>query len=263
MKHQTHYFIRSFIIFLTSIVLMLLTAKATLAAKGFEVVSPKLKYEGFSYSVWSAKWFQFAYSLPYTRNPILDTANCKIGQKGSVWFLGGPTDKFPAKGRNCTMPYGTALFFTQGAYSWDNEACSSDNKHIQKTNFTVAELRAKAKHDLNNVFGARNLIIDGMEVKGLPKTCNPKKLTSCQSPYRVQTPVFDYKVPSVNNLLISVNGACYKNLNKGKPYIVKGAIGDGYFVMIKPLSVGKHTLQFGEPDAKGKLPGLYNITVSK
>ena len=44
----------------------------------------------------------------------------------------------------------------------------------------------------------------------------------------------------------------------GAPYTVDGAVADGVYVMIKPLSVGDHTIRFGLGNPPSR---LYNITV--
>ena len=107
------------------------------------------------------------------------------------------------------------------------------------------------------------LVIDGVEVQGLP-SCDPTDPTTCNTPYRVQSPVFDRRVPAFDNLLIGEDGACYENrTGTGAPYTVHGAVADGVYVMIKPLPVGEHTIRFGLTDqATGEPNRLYRITVS-
>jgi len=58
------------------------------------IASPKHKYNGLTYSRWSAKWFQHVNSFPLTHSPLThspltDTADCSLGQKGAVWFIEG------------------------------------------------------------------------------------------------------------------------------------------------------------------------------
>jgi len=67
---------------------------------------------GNTYGEWSARWWQWALSIPAATNPVFDAtgANCAEGQIGQVWFLadsffGGLFD------RTCTVPPGKALFF--------------------------------------------------------------------------------------------------------------------------------------------------------
>jgi hypothetical protein len=46
---------------------------------------------GNTWGEWSARWVQWALSIPAATNPILDPdgENCELGQSGSVWFLAG------------------------------------------------------------------------------------------------------------------------------------------------------------------------------
>ena len=81
----------------------------------------------------------------------------------------------------------------------------------------------------------------------------------------MQSPVFDYTVPALDNLLLIDDGACYNDPygDGTTPYTAQGVVADGVFVMIEPLSVGEHTLEFGLLDSTtGKPNRLYFITVS-
>src|ERR1043166_7033158 len=53
------------------------------------VAPPPSHFHGLTYSDWSAKWFQWAYSLPFTQHPLFDTADSSAGQTGDVWFIDG------------------------------------------------------------------------------------------------------------------------------------------------------------------------------
>ena len=52
---------------------------------------------GNSYSEWSARWWQWALSIPAATNPVLDEtgANCAQGQSGQVWFLASSFSGIP------------------------------------------------------------------------------------------------------------------------------------------------------------------------
>ena len=246
--------------------LLTVTVKPAIADNNPDILPPNTIYRGFSYSQWSAEWFKWAYSLPLTHHPFNNNAPCSAGQTGNVWFIGGPlTNGFPTQGRDCTIPPGTALFLTVAAQSWDNENCSGGSLDIiQKTTYSDDQLRVLAQRDLLSRYnGPIKIIIDEVEVKGLPIACDPTNLESCDSVYRVQSPVFDYTVPgSSDNILKLFDGACYDDSNRGHPYKVTGAVGDGYYVMIKPLAIGNHTIRFGKPNSQGNPVILYNITVS-
>ena len=44
---------------------------------------------GRSYGEWSAKFWQWALSLPVNYNPLTDTAPADTAQEGEVWYIGG------------------------------------------------------------------------------------------------------------------------------------------------------------------------------
>ena len=85
------------------------------ANKNPGVIPPNATPYGMTYGEWSAKWWQWAYSLPVDQNPWFDEegscANGAHGQFGPVWFLTGIINSSDNAERNCTVPAGKALFF--------------------------------------------------------------------------------------------------------------------------------------------------------
>ena len=61
-----------------------------------------------TYADFSARWWQWAFSLPAENHPI-SGGDCEQGQVDDVWFLAG-TFSSPAV-RDCTVPAGKRLFF--------------------------------------------------------------------------------------------------------------------------------------------------------
>jgi hypothetical protein len=179
---------------------------------------------GLTYGEWSAKWWQLVFSIPAPNNPLLHDDKCEFGQSGRVWFLTGKlcTDtssgcSFVTATRHCTVPAGKALFFPIA----NSEA---DNLGVDPP-LDLESLRAAAKSNQNTVTNM-TCEIDGVPVIGLdpPQT----------SPYRVLSPVFSYTIPE-NNI--------YQAL--GLPFgaqTVSPAVGDGVFLMLKPLHVGQHLI---------------------
>ncbi|HEY3115867.1 MAG TPA: hypothetical protein VGK54_03920 [Chloroflexota bacterium] len=233
--------------------LTLLAASVSPAmAQGNVVVPPQNSYNGQTYAEWSAQWFQWVLSLPSTHHPLFDTADCSVGQRGNVWFIGGKLGAAsPGLTRNCTIPEGTALFLAIANSSFDNTACSADGSTIEPTTFTIDQLRALASQNLEGFLDDKGqCTIDGVAVK---------KLLGPDTRFRVQSPVFDYTVPSVDNLLVLISGPCYQNLAPNL-LTVSPSVADGVYVLIKPLSVGQHTIKFGNPQGH-PLGHTYNITV--
>src|SRR5262245_20745573 len=58
---------------------------------------------GLTYGEWTARWWQWAYSIPKYVHPAYDDSGkyCAEGQSGPVWFLAG-TFEHPAE-RYCTI----------------------------------------------------------------------------------------------------------------------------------------------------------------
>jgi len=180
---------------------------------------------GASYAEWSARQWQWLFSLPVDGHPLLDTADCSAGQSGHVWFLGGtfaaieiePGVILGQADRTCTIPSGTALFFPL----IDVEAST-----LEGNGETEAELRELANFladfiDPSSLF----LIIDGKPVTNL-------------SSYRVESPLFTYG-PLPDNNILQLFGL---DAPEGS---TSPSVSDGYFALVKPLPVGTHTLHFG------------------
>ena len=55
------------------------------------VFSLDSKPNNLAYGEWTARWWQWGYSIPKNINPAYDNTgkNCAQGQSGSVWFLAG------------------------------------------------------------------------------------------------------------------------------------------------------------------------------
>ena len=250
--------------------LLIATSGPTLAAQEGDnlgnpgIASPHTGFLGHSYSQWSVAHFQWVYSLTTAHHPLFDSADCSAGQRGDVWFLDGRLggQGFPTTGRNCTIPAGTALFLALAASTRDNEGCDPSHPDtILRTHESKTQLVQSAHDNLNAFLGIRHVVIDGVDVLGLPQ-CDPNHPSTCDSPYRAQARPFDREVPAFDNVLMIEDGVCYEDpTGRGKPYQVHGAVADGVYVMIKPLAAGQHTIRFGPLDTTGQPTRLYNITV--
>lgn len=174
---------------------------------------------GASYAEWSARQWQWLFSLPVTAHPLFETADCSAGQTGNVWFLGGTflsTEVGPGvflgeASRDCTIPSGTALFFPIA-----DVECST----LEGNGETEEELR-----DCANFYA--DFIVPGslvLEIDG-------ERLTNAED-YRVESPLFTYGPLPEENVLGAPAGA------------TTPAVSDGVFVMLHPLSTGTHTIHF-------------------
>jgi hypothetical protein len=163
-----------------------------------------------TYGEWTARWWQWAFSIPEDRNPIADPTgeNCDEGQSGPVWFLAGTFGGLNE--RNCEIPAGKSILFPIM-----NAACSTlEYPELQ----TEAELRSCAISSNEGVTELR-VTIDGQQI-------SEQQLRS----YRVQSPLFELNLPE-GNLISGQQGSTQ-------------AVSDGFWVFLPPLAPGAHEIHF-------------------
>jgi hypothetical protein len=197
---------------------------------------------GRSYGEWSALWWQWAYSLPVEQHPLFDNADCSQGQTGKVWFLGGAFqfdeapngDVVADRERECTVPKGTFLFIP----IINAEAATLEG------NGTTEEALRSAAASLQDAAQNMTMSIDGAPVANVDD-------------YRVQSPLFTYGPLPADNVL--------QFFGLDAPVGATSlAVGDGVYVMVRPLPPGTHTIEFhGEvPSFRLFLDISYEIIVA-
>lgn len=206
------------------------------------VTPPTARPYGLSYGQWSARWWQFVFSIPAADNPQLHDDKCEVGQSGPVWFLTGKfcveesCQSFLSATRSCTIPAGKALFFPV-ANSW------VDNLGVDPP-LSTEQLRELAK-EFQDAVTSMSCAVDGVPIRGLSNT----------SAYRVVSPVFDYTIPEDN--LFTAFGYNFP------AQTVEGAVADGVYLMLAPLSAGQHVIRFAATFNYGFAFDItYNITVA-
>ena len=166
----------------------------------------------------TAQWWQYAISIPTSVNPLVDQtgANCMVGQRDPMWFLAGTFFGGMAT-RTCSVPAGETLFFPV----INSVQINTPGVCGQTGSLDVPALRALAAPLID---GATNMSVkvDGKPVKSL---------------MRIKSDVFATTVPADNIF----NAPC------GGPGTVPAgvyspSVDDGYYALLKPLSVGNHTL---------------------
>jgi hypothetical protein len=173
------------------------------------------KVEGKTYAEWSAAWCRWAFRIGKDRNPILDRTGefAGEGQTGPVWFLAGNLGGKTS--RKCVVPAGKPIFFPVIIFIDGAPADRADEKR----------LAAGVK-----------LIID--RAADLEATLDDRPVTGLKG-FRVASGVFDAKGPDNPR-----DAALRQAVGEQK------VAAEGYWLMLKPLPAGKHTLRF-----KGKLEG--------
>jgi hypothetical protein len=193
----------------------------------------------------TAQWWQWALSIPAGQNPQTDTTGqyCMVGQRGGIWFLAGLWGGGSPVTRTCSIPEGDALFFPVINNFWNNTPdCGQGG-----VNYDVKKLIANIKPGFDSV--------GNMSVKLDRKSLDKKQIQ----------PVLSIPFPSVfpaDN--VYGPNAC----DNGVPLpadIYSPSMDEGYYVLLPPLKVGRHTLQFHAEAGTVKEPFVqdvtYNLTV--
>jgi hypothetical protein len=212
------------------------------------IIPPNAQPYGMTYGEWSAKWWQWAYSLPVDQNPFFDEngscANGANGQFGPVWFLTGVFNVSGTAVRNCTVPAGKALFFP---------IINAEDATLE-SGATGEDLRIYTTWAMSLVTNIA-AEIDGVAVVNLYD-------------YRAVSPLFVYgPLPENNMLQLFGFDAPAGSTSAGLPGVppVPSAAADGYYLMLAPLPVGQHTIHFtgtfGDP-VNFTLDITYNLTVA-
>lgn len=194
---------------------------------------------GSTTAQWAARWWQWALSVPEASNPAADATgeDCAVGQAGPVWFLAGTFAGATTVTRACTVPRNRYLFFPilSGVFG---SAVFDCEPSVPGVLCNLTTLRKAAGGALNNVTLAAS--IDGVAIPAL-------------SGYRVATDDF---------LLTFPEGAVF-GIPEGT---YSPQVADGYWLMLRPLSAGDHTVTFSGEFLGGPFGGTgidvtYNLTV--
>ena len=169
---------------------------------------------GAAYGEWSARWWQWALSIPAAVNPILDKtgANCAQGQEDDVWFLAGAFGGTVPTTRTCTIPAAKPIFFPL----INNVAFKPAGSE------TLLDLRHLAAMFINTVSELR------CTIDGAP--CDQNLFG-----FRVRSPSFSVIAPT--------QGLVPPGRLSG-PGNTDSIVSDGYWLLIKPLPAGQHTIAF-------------------
>jgi hypothetical protein len=178
-------------------------------------VPPAEAVANLSQAEWSKAWWQWAGSFDHADSPIADRTgeNCHLKQNGPVWFLAG-TYGTQRTVRTCTVSRDKYVFFPIINY-----VVMPGSKAAACPECCASFIEsAKSITDQPSFLV---LELDGRRIEGLER-------------YRqVTKECFDMGVLAVPKFQIFPSAA------------------NGYYVMLRPLSPGKHVLNFG-----GSLPGM-------
>jgi hypothetical protein len=193
-----------------------------------EYFTPDSKPYGLTYGQWTVRWWQWAHSTPRALNPVLDDSgiNASINQSGTVWFLAGTFGENKVPKRICTVPSGKAILFPVINY----EMNELENPSIK----TGPDLIKHVIEDIDDII-IKEATVDGNVIPV----------------YRIQShpPIFTLSINNDN--CMDISGGTTR------------AAADGYWVFLKPLSLGRHHIYFHGSCSAGvrKSSANYQITV--
>ena len=182
------------------------------------VLPPDAEVAGLGLAEWSARSWQWFFSLPPDVNPVADDtgARCGYGQAGPVFFLAGAERSVE---RSCVVPLGAHVFVPLlGSECSTDEPPPFFGRDETDLRRYAADAVDMAERSLD--MSAMSLEVDGQAVDDL-------------AAYRAATPLLTLWLPEDNLLGTSSRAA--------------DSVADGYQVMLAPMSEGEHVVLIGLP----------------
>jgi hypothetical protein len=176
------------------------------------ILPPSASFAGKSYPEWVAAFWKYALEFPLEGHPFLDTPEFDFSarQSGHVWFWSAPDGPLT---RTVILPAGKALFLTLR----DVECSSLEAPDSGFFGATEEDQRACARFWADHIVDVF-CIIDGIPVKNL-------------GAFRFSSPQFQFT--ALTPWIFGDTGG------EGT------AVGDGYFLMLAPMSKGAHRIHYG------------------
>lgn len=199
---------------------------------------------GMTYGEWAGAWWAWAVGIPAATNPILDATGefGDIDQEGSAWFLAG-TFGGPAE-RTLTIPPGKSLFFPllnslwwapddleSAAFAVEVELGLNPDDFTDEELIALAAIWAVTFDELE-----MTCTVDGVELSNLEQ-------------YFAESPGFQITDTDLTDDL----GTPISQPNT--------AVAAGYWIMLRPLPIGEHTIRF-TVDADDLSLGPFNVDVT-
>ncbi len=213
---------------LTGLMLLGIAASSSAGPAPAEVLPPSSLPYGYSYQEWSAKFWQWTLGQSTKHLESLGETGICDGPASRVRFLGPSLiggDAIHVVTNHITVPRETPLFFAVFALWLDNGNCPLSDF----TTFTADQLAAFDEQSLSAVT-VTSCTIDGVAVAGMEVPTN--------SVYHVLSPPFTYTTAEKDNILAGELGAtCVPG-----DLSIYPAVGDGVYLMLAPLSPGKHII---------------------
>lgn len=184
---------------------------------------------GRDYAEWSAVWWKTMLALPKSQSPILHDDMCQNGDTRSIFFLAGAGSTTPTA-RFCRVPSDKPVFLPI-----INTECSN----VEAVPFFGATdlARAACAAAIVNTTNRQTLVVtlDGLRVS------DPIRL-------RAASPPFGFRMPAIDNFLD------LRGVTSGR------SASDGFWLLLRPLSRGRHVLHFEAEFLSKTAPFSQNVT---
>jgi hypothetical protein len=201
--------------------------------------------DGQTYAQYAADWWTWALSIEGNMNPVIDDGPCDQAQPADVFFLAGNTGGTVT--RSCTVPATKPLFFP--ILNTFSMACTE----------TVTDCAdATGQHMIDNANAAYSTPPISMQVE-----IDGASLTDLEQYYAVTAEFDDPRESDDPDQPFATD--CTGPVRANSCGVAVGSprplAGSGYWILMKPLTVGSHVVHF-----QGRVPGFslnvtYNLTV--
>jgi hypothetical protein len=198
---------------------------------------PEAHAYGYSLPEWNQRWWRWELSIPAPVNPGLDPlgVHCAEGQEGPVWYLGSSFGSGSVE-RTCTVPAGKAILVNLSSLL--NDYPCPDPNFQPAAGQSLEEFLAEGARQVEDGVNQLSLTVDGVPVPDL----------------------FDRRAPTG---LFTFTGAL--SLQVAIDPCITGteqqAVSDGFFVLLKPLPAGEHTIAFGAVTPAVQTSLTYHVDV--
>jgi hypothetical protein len=201
---------------------------------------------GQTYGQWSARWWQYGFSVPGSTSVKDVFDGCPAEPSSQMWFLvgtiGGPGQTI----RSCTVPTGRAIMFPVLNVEWSAfEADTTPGSCLvpaSPSGDSDPALQACATAQANHALDSDATLTATVDNVPLQNLTN----------YRAVSQPFDFTSAPLNPLGVCQPQGCNSR-----------AVADGFWIILTPLSPGTHTIQFTAniPFFGFTADILYNLTI--
>jgi len=206
------------------------------------VYPPDAKPFGMTYGEWSGVWWQWALSIPAQVTPFLDLdgAQCGTLQSGPVWFLAGTSGPLSSVTRTCSIPSGRAILIPIMNFLNDYP-CPEPPKFQPAPGQSIEAFLAQGAAAITDQIDVLEADLDGVPVVNLRA-------------FRARSPLVGFTAAA------NLNRPDLDPCITGSPQL---GVADGYWLLLKPLSNGNHTLHIKGAISSSSITteATYHLTV--